>query len=183
MLREWMKIVSRPDAKPVCEAWDASYPSTWVRSGDFDVFKNPSKAEFQKLFAEHKDGLRALIQTTGDLFVWDAFAATHNDMQAHYGNTVGGYLILEPNRVLMNDLNYYHNDESETDEPETPYRTGLRAAWESIVSNPWLRRYYGDFDPIGLDNGSESDWEIFGVVDGAEKILTPDWIRQNTADA
>jgi len=125
----------------ITEEWFNTYT---VDDNTIEVFKNPTRGEFFKLLAdmEKQHGqsdwpLRAFI-TDSDLYVWDAYYATHSDMSRFKIPTVGGYLYLNREGLLFNDLNYEYGDDE-----EKPYGRWLRRYYEAAVSNPILRRIYG----------------------------------------
>lgn len=130
-----------------------------------DVFKNPTRSEFNKLMAQiakttggtqsgstggPKLFFRANVSPDGSLYIWDAYYATHDDIigNDHVGETVGGYIYLGADFVYFNDLHY------ETRESRTGpvYGHWVRAYYNACRSNACLKALFGpNFRIVGVD--------------------------------
>lgn len=157
-------------ATELFEAWDRQVTcySFANREIEVDIFKNPSKREFAQLFKESSGKqLRGLVLAdTNDLVVWDAYLTTHGDVSKHY-KAHSIYLVLTPQVVELNDINYDMNEGD--DYKEHPYDWTLAAHVEIVHRCRALVHAYGaDFVPVGYDNDS-----------GEKYQLTPQWLKQN----
>lgn len=136
-MRQWINLF---------EQWHNTFTTP---EGPVDVFANPSPNEIKKLIAQitREHGpldlpLRASIGPDGTLYVWNAWLATHSDIiSAHNLPTVGGYLYLAPDHILLNDLNWEYDEDS--DDPEKPYGGWVRHYYEATKNNVALQRIYG----------------------------------------
>jgi hypothetical protein len=151
------------------EAWDATHRVTGfhrTQPTDVDVHRNPSRNEFQQLLPEHGRGLRGLLLADSDLVVWDAWAATHGDLEEHY-KSAGAYLLLKPDGLKFNDIQHYYN-EGDCDR-DFRYRSILPWLVRAAHANASLRRIYGDgFAIVGFNNETGEDID-----------LTPEWLADN----
>ena len=131
--------------------------------GNVDIFKNPTKSELTKIFADlqRQHNLspddwpcRASIGPDGSLYVWDAHEATHSDVINDGGiPTVGGYIYLTPDKIIFNDLNWDYDEESE--DPERIYGRWVGNYYRAAKNNASLISYYGPDMPIlGIDDGN-----------------------------
>jgi hypothetical protein len=156
----------------ICERWWNSFKiEDWNKN--IDVYLNPSKSEFLKLIAhfEREHGqmewpLRAFITPT-NLYVWDAFEATHSDMSSMGIPSAGGYLYLNREGILFNDLNW-----DDSDGGEKPYGAHVRRYYEATMTNPAIRRIYGVPKITGVDDAG-----LAGVT--GKFPITPEFIEQN----
>lgn len=153
------------------EEWSNTYV---VDGHNIDVFKNPSKSEFLKLIAklESEHGvsdwpLRAFVTKT-DLHIWDAYIATHSDMSNFQIPTAGGYIYLNKDQILLNDLNWESSEGG-----EKPYGAWVRRYYDAIMTNPSIKRIYGSNPKIiGADDEGLAGYK--GFFD-----ITPDFIEKN----
>lgn len=149
--------------KALVEAWDRTVKPPYANGLEVDIFKNPDRAEYAKLIREHKQ-LRGILDDQGNLLVWDAYLATHGDIDVFY-DSVGAYLYLTPDRLWFNDMNFYHSGMK--DGPM--YSKTVRIMYERAKKNRSLNRIYGrDFVPLGIDNETRQKFDI-----------TPEWIEQH----
>lgn len=145
------------------EAWDRTIKPPYANGLEVDIFKNPDRAEYAKLIREHKQ-LRGILDDQGNLLVWDAYLATHGDIDVFY-DSVGAYLYLTPDRLWFNDMNFYHSGLK--DGPL--YSKTVRIMYERAKKNRSLNRIYGrDFVPLGIDNETRQRFDI-----------TPEWIEKH----
>lgn len=155
----------------ITEAWHNTFR---LHGGDdVDVYKNPSKAELTKLFQQARVSnglaLRALLTTDGSIYVWDAFIATHNDLeyQMYDYPLAGGYIYLHRDYVFFNDMHYFANDEGQYDESYA-YRPVVRGFYNHTVNNRSLQQFYGnppkiiavDYQPCHPDVPKDQNFEI-----------------------
>jgi hypothetical protein len=135
----------------------------YAKGNHVDIFKNPDRLEFGKLFHAHKQ-LRGILDMEGNLRVWDAYKATHGDIDVFY-DSIGAYLYLWPDHLEFNDMNYYQSGI----EGGPMYSRVVRRMYDKATTNRSLQRMYGkDFAPIGVDNETRQRFEI-----------TPEWIEQH----
>lgn len=156
----------------VTEVWLNTYR---IEDGpDIDVFVNPSKTEFLKLIARHEREhgtvmdwpLRAFVTST-DLYVWDAYVATHSDMSHHKIPQAGGYLYLNRDGIMFNDLNM-----EDSEGGELPYGPYIRSYFEATMVNPTIKRLYGPNPHIlGID-----DENLAGI--GTRFEVTRDFVEK-----
>ncbi len=179
-MRQWINLFE--STKPnLLEAWFKSVPvNDQDATKPTDVFINPSKDEFFKLWVslEREHGVkldlpfRAFI-AGNDLYIWDAYKACHSDMDYHLPQHVGGYLYLARDHVEMNDLNWQYNDE---DDSGKTYRFVVRHAFEAVQNQPCLKRIYGT--PVPVIGNDDEDAGKIGFV-GGQMPITPEWIEKN----
>ena len=66
------------------EKWEATLKSPYGDHKPFDVHKNPSKREVQKLVKNSEFGtLRGIVHPNGNAYLWDAAHAIHDDVHTH----------------------------------------------------------------------------------------------------
>lgn len=156
------------------EAWDATHrfpgyqrpDGTRVPSVDVEVHRNPTRAEFARLLKQHPEGIRGLLLDGGDIVVWDAYAATHGDLEQHY-RSAGGWLLLDARTVKLNDIQLYNN-EGDCDD-DYRYRQALSYIAGTARTNRNLIRLYGrNFPLVGIDNDEDEEYD-----------LTPEWLSRN----
>ena len=172
-MRQWIALV---------EGW---HSTAVTEDGTVDIFKNPTAAELKKLFAtvarEHRlDGrsfpLRASVTKT-DLYVWDAYKATHQDIIYGHGiPTVGGYLYLTQNEIIFNDLNWdYNEDDDEAWKKGRIYGPVVRLYYEATRNNASLRAFYGN-DPkiVGIDDEDRGELAM-----GSRFLITDEFMTNH----
>lgn len=125
--------------------------------------------------------MRAMLTTDGSIYVWDAYYATHSDIEndMHSHPFAGGYLYLHPDYVFFNDMHYFANDEGEYDE-QYAYRPVVRGFYQHTVNNRSLRSFYGpnpkiiaiDSQPVLPEIPTEQEFEV-----------TPEFIERFVAPA
>lgn len=143
----------------ISEKWHATFD---LDGTQLEVFKDPSARDLAKMFREYGahggagKGLcmRALLTTDGSIYVWDAYFATHSDVENFMSSYpfAGGYLYLHPEYVFFNDMHYFANDEGEYDE-QYAYRPVVRGFYEKTINNRSLNAYYrGQPKIVGVDS-------------------------------
>lgn len=145
------------------EAW-ANTVKAWER--DVDVYENPSRAEWVKLFKQYPGGLRGHILATGELIVWDAMYATHSDLTKHYKSVMSGYRYFYPDHILFNDLQMELNEDA--DVPR--YDWYVTKTYVTTINNDSVRAFYGDSPKI---IGADYD------LSPSQFPITAEWIEQN----
>lgn len=140
-------------------AWDQTLSLKTPRGKgyDLDVHRNPSKTEFTKLLNQSKAKMLRGDIFNGDLLVWDAYEATHGDLNDHYPGSICAYLYFAPGKpVLMNDIQTRREEEGAL---EGEYGPDLQRLVQQVRSNPSLIHIYGkNFPIVGQDN--EDDEKI-----------------------
>lgn len=154
-MRKWIDIIN--------EKW---FNTVVVYDGQVDLFKNPSRAEWAKLFKQFPRGLRGHILTDGSLIVWDAYHATHGDVGDHLGSIYNGYRYFYTDYIAFNDLNMERNENGTT----PYYDVYVTRTYTSTVANKSITDFYGA-EPriIGID--TEQTPSRFPI--------TAEWIKQN----
>lgn len=149
----------------VNEEWLTTIKPSYAKGLEVDLYKNPSRAEFGKLIKEFRE-LRGILDQNGDLVVWNAYLATHGDIEIHF-DSVGAYLYLTKDRLELNDMQYYYSDNEAGNGPR--YNNRVRTMYIYAKNNMALNRIYGrDFFPVGIDRETRQEFEI-----------SPEWIDQN----
>lgn len=137
--------------RELTENW---YQTLRIQDADIDVFINPSKSEmFTLLMKSAGKCLRALLTRDGSLLVWDAYYATHTDIEraTNRRDLLGGYLYLYPDHIDFNDMNYHANDGGYSE--QYAYRPVVWAYYNATLSNPSIQRFYGTNPKIiGFDD-------------------------------
>lgn len=132
--------------------WFSQYS---VGDHQVDVYRNLSKNDFLRLLKqlETQHGMnewpvRAFITPT-DLYVWDAYLATHSDMRDFDIPSSGGYLYLNRDSILFNDLDWEYNDDGEK------YRKLVKKYYHATIINPYINKIYSNISIIGADDSGE----------------------------
>jgi hypothetical protein len=134
------------------ERWFNTYK---VGEAEVDVYKNPSKAEFFKtistVFKKHGEPiewpLRAFV-LENDFYMWDAYYATHSDMNDKIPSA-GGYVYLNKSNILLNDLNWEYSETSDA----PLYGHWVRTYYNNLIQNPFIASIYGSsLSIIGRDD-------------------------------
>lgn len=110
------------------------------RSSDYVVIENPSKQEYARMAvkADHGEGLRAILDEYGSLYVWDGYYANHNEIARELALYSVAHLHLWPDHVdLDGDMIDFGDD---PDEEDTSH---LEDVANQIRTNPSIRRIYG----------------------------------------
>lgn len=122
---------------------------------DLDVFINPAKGELTTLLMKSAGKcLRALLARDGSIIVWDAYCATHTDVEdaLRRGDMIGGYLYLHPDHIDFNDMNYHANNQDEYPE-QYAYRPIVWRYYLATLAHPTIQRFYGPNPKIiGFDD-------------------------------
>jgi hypothetical protein len=93
-----------------------------VRKGYVEVFKNPSKKEYNELLGRNDDGVRAFL-VKNDIYVWHIYGALHAevDRKMKFGRNalpivVYGDDLNKPDFVMVTDYtkntSWYHNPDT-----------------------------------------------------------------------
>ncbi len=178
-MRNWIDILE----SSLTESW---HKTISVEGSNFDIFKDPSRGDLAKMFREYgartQQGLsmRALLTTDGSIYVWDAYEATHSDVENELNNypLAGGYLYLHPEYVFFNDMHYFANDEGEYDD-QYAYRPVVRGFYDCTVGNRSLKAFYGpsmkivavDSQPMLPEIPTEKNFEI--TPEFIERFVAP----------
>lgn len=162
-MRKWIDIIN--------EKW---LDTIRANGRQVDLFQNPTRSEWSKLFRDCPDGLRGHITNDGNLVVWDAMYATHADVDL--GNKTPGYRYFYPDHIMFNDL---HMDANEEDQPNAAgtipkYDWFVTATYESTVANKSVTNFYGNNPKIIGTNGFSLHPETFEI--------DYDWIQTNCLD-
>ena len=170
-MRNWIDLFEHPT--PLYESWFAM--ATVLDGKHIDLFSNPSRAEWTKLFRDHPQGLRGhVLRGSGAVIVWDAMTAVHSDveeyLQAHGHQITCGYRYFYPDRIEFNDLQMEINDEDLVNEAGkvTHYGFYVRETFDTTVANRSITAFYGN-PP-----------KILGI-DYLPILITAEWIKANCA--
>ncbi len=83
-------------------------------NGYVEIFVNPSKAEFLKIFNEHRGARGFLDESDGEprLYVWDSYLATHEDIDSQFNLWGERCEWFEPEKLVIY-WNWVNHDNSE----------------------------------------------------------------------
>jgi hypothetical protein len=119
------------------------------RGRGFNVISNPSKIQFTTMLMRLKNGgdtLRGLLDAAGDVYLWDAYFAEHQQISEELGLIMG-----QDSRSALNfecsadsvTLNYAENDAgSETEQ----------YLFQRLAEAPGLQRLYGPHVPVTVEH-------------------------------
>ena len=116
-------------------------------SGTVEIFKNPSRQEFNMLYRQHRS-IRGLFgedeDGNGVLYIWDAHLATHQTIYSKY-NIGGVHLEWEdrPSGAIM--IIQWNNSWNNPDEPNLE---NFEAVKQWIISNPIMPRLLKGFKVV-----------------------------------
>jgi hypothetical protein len=164
-MREWINLLEAAQ-------W---HDTVVVNKLPVDLYKNPTRNDWLRLFKEFSDGLRGHILVSGDLVVWDAWHATHGDMERLIEPILPGYRYFYPDHIMFNDLNWNLNDINQVNSlgEHCRYDSGVRKTYTSTVTNPSIIRFYGPTPSIiGIDD--EASPSKFPV--------TKEWVDKNCGE-
>ena len=103
-----------------------------------EIYKNPSRKEFDLLLRQNLHSVRGLISEDG-LYIWDAFYATHSEIGQKF--KIGGIHLqwetrrvplnsVEPGSILMISWNNSWNN------PDEPHEKDFNAVKNWIMTQP-----------------------------------------------
>jgi hypothetical protein len=68
----------------------------------YPIYKNANSTVFHNLINGTKFNIRGLLDTSsGDLYIWDAYAADHREIKKELGLVAATHLILYPNSAMV----------------------------------------------------------------------------------
>lgn len=71
-------------------------------AGEVRVWINPTRLEFTRLLQNVSDRLRAILDTSDKLYMWDAAIATHHEVATLLDLQVRFRLLLRPDVISVN---------------------------------------------------------------------------------
>lgn len=153
----WVKEFLGQSVKAdLSEGWLAT---TKVGEHQVDLFTNPSRSEWAKLFRDYPQGLRGhVLRDDGSVVVWDAMHAVHTDIDRYLtsqGHRITcGYRYFFPDRIEFNDIHMETNDEDLVNDAGevTHYGWYLRETFDTTITNRSIISFYGNPPKIiGID--------------------------------
>ena len=161
-MRKWIDIIN--------EKWFATEKSG---AGMVEIFINPSRSEYLKLMKGWGDEARGGIDHDGNLYLWHADHAFHDEVQLFpqlFEKMIDASLhfSLRSKDVTWTELEYYRDEGS-----DQPFEQPIRRNAQLLMGNPNITRAVGPGWKLVAcypDHDGEVTWAT----------ITPEWVSEHT---